>query len=100
MQKSKGFKGLINEYKEKELVNPPKPSSNPPPPTTTMVATKPATTANATTMVATAKPKERYAFAIIHFGSNPVYLELEMYFFKMLRKYTSNDIIYLYYSLR
>ena len=40
--------------------------------------------------------KERYAFAIIHFGSNPVYLELEMYFFKMLRQNTSNDIIYLY----
>ena len=43
-----------------------------------------------------AAAKERYAFAIIHFGSNPVYLELEMYFFKMLRKNTSNDIIYLY----
>lgn len=40
--------------------------------------------------------KERYAFAIIHFGSNPVYLELEMYFFKMLRQNTRNDIIYLY----
>ena len=36
------------------------------------------------------------AFATIHFGSNPVYLELEMYFFRMLRKYTSYDIIYLY----
>ena len=45
---------------------------------------------------AVVKPKERYAFAIIHFGSNPVYLELEMYFFKMLRQNTSNDIIYLY----
>lgn len=40
--------------------------------------------------------KERCAFAIIHFGSNPVYLELEMYFFKMLRQYTNNDILYLY----
>jgi len=36
------------------------------------------------------------AFAIIHFGSNPVYLELELYFFIMLRKYTKNDILYLY----
>jgi hypothetical protein len=36
------------------------------------------------------------AFVTIHFGSNPVYLELEMYFFRMLRKYTSYDIIYLY----
>ena len=36
------------------------------------------------------------AFAIVHFGSNPVYLELELYFFKMLRKYTKHDILYLY----
>jgi hypothetical protein len=36
------------------------------------------------------------AFATIHFGSNPVYLELELYFFIMLRKYTKNDILYLY----
>ena len=36
------------------------------------------------------------AFAIVHFGSNPVYLELELYFFIMLRKYTKNDILYLY----
>jgi lipopolysaccharide biosynthesis glycosyltransferase len=36
------------------------------------------------------------AFATIHFGSNPVYLELELYFFLMLRKYTKNDILYLY----
>ena len=43
-----------------------------------------------------AKPKERYAFATIHFGSNPVYLELELYFFKMLRQNTSHDILYLY----
>ena len=40
--------------------------------------------------------KKRCAFAIIHFGSNPVYLELELYFFKMLRQYTNHDIIYLY----
>ena len=36
------------------------------------------------------------AFATIHFGSNPVYLELELYFFRMLRKYTKHDILYLY----
>ena len=42
------------------------------------------------------KAPQRCAFAIIHFGSNPVYLELELYFFKMLRQYTNNDIIYLY----
>ena len=41
-------------------------------------------------------PKKRCAFAIIHFGNNPVYLELELYFFRMLRQYTSYDIIYLY----
>ena len=40
--------------------------------------------------------QKRNAFAIIHFGSNPVYLELELYFFKMLRQYTRNDILYLY----
>ena len=38
----------------------------------------------------------KYAFATIHFGSNPVYLELELYFFKMLRHYTNYDILYLY----
>ncbi len=42
---------------------------------------------------ATAK---KFAYAIIHFGNNPVYLELEMYFFRMLRQYTQHDIIYLY----
>ena len=36
------------------------------------------------------------AFVTIHFGSNPVYLELELYFFVMLRKYTKHDILYLY----
>jgi len=36
------------------------------------------------------------AYATVHFGSNPVYLELELYFFIMLRKYTTNDILYLY----
>ncbi len=44
----------------------------------------------------TATETKRNAFAIIHFGSNPVYLELELYFLKMLRQYTKNDIIYLY----
>jgi lipopolysaccharide biosynthesis glycosyltransferase len=38
----------------------------------------------------------RCAFATIHFGNNPVYLELELYFFKMLRNHTRNDILYLY----
>jgi hypothetical protein len=46
---------------------------------------------------ATARPqKKRCAYATIHFGSNPVYLELELYFFRMLRQYTSHDILYLY----
>ena len=40
--------------------------------------------------------KQTCAFVTIHFGSNPIYLELEMYFFRMLRKYTRHDIIYLY----
>ena len=40
--------------------------------------------------------KSKNAYAIVHFGSNPVYLELELYFFIMLRKYTNNDILYLY----
>jgi len=40
--------------------------------------------------------KQKCAFVTIHFGSNPVYLELEMYFFRMLHKYTRHDIVYLY----
>jgi lipopolysaccharide biosynthesis glycosyltransferase len=40
--------------------------------------------------------KKRCAYATIHFGSNPVYLELELYFFRMLRQYTNYDILYLY----
>jgi len=36
------------------------------------------------------------AFALIHFGNNPTYLELEIYFLIMLQKYTKNNIIYLY----
>jgi lipopolysaccharide biosynthesis glycosyltransferase len=103
MQKSKGFKGLINEYKEKEtLVSQSKPPPTPTPPPTLMQAPpappppKTITTLKTTMETTAVKPKERYAFAIIHFGSNPVYLELEMYFFKMLRQYTTNDIIYLY----
>jgi len=39
---------------------------------------------------------KKFAYATIHFGSNPVYLELEIYFFRMLREYTKHDIIYLY----
>lgn len=45
--------------------------------------------------VARMTPK-KFAYATVHFGSNPVYLELEMYFFRMLRQYTQHDIIYLY----
>ena len=45
--------------------------------------------------VARMTPK-KFAYATVHFGSNPVYLELEMYFFRMLRQYTEHDIIYLY----
>ena len=45
--------------------------------------------------VARMAPK-KFAYATVHFGSNPVYLELEMYFFRMLRQYTEHDIIYLY----
>lgn len=41
---------------------------------------------------------KKYAYVTIHFGSNPVYLELELYFFYMLRKYTKHDIIYMYSS--
>jgi hypothetical protein len=42
------------------------------------------------------KESEKNAFVIIHFGNNPVYLELELYFFKMLQKHTKYDIVYLY----
>jgi len=44
----------------------------------------------------TMSSRSRDAFAIIHFGGNPMYLELELYFLKMLRQYTRNDILYLY----
>ena len=37
-----------------------------------------------------------YAFVLIHFGNNIKYLELELYFLLMLKKYTKNDIIYMY----
>ena len=40
--------------------------------------------------------KTTNAFALIHFGSNPVYLELELYFLIMLNSYTTDNIIYLY----
>jgi len=41
-------------------------------------------------------PKTKNAYVIIHFGSNPKYFELELYFCMMLRKYTKNNIIYMY----
>jgi hypothetical protein len=37
-----------------------------------------------------------YAFALIHFGDNPKYLELELYTIIMLKKNTKYNIIYLY----
>jgi hypothetical protein len=42
------------------------------------------------------KSKTKNAFAIIHFGNNPKYFELELYFCIMLQKYTSQNILYLY----
>ena len=36
------------------------------------------------------------AFVIIHFGSNIKYFELELYFCIMLKKYTTQNIIYMY----
>ena len=39
------------------------------------------------------------AYVLIHFGSNPVYLELELYFLIMLKKYTTYDIVYMYSSV-
>lgn len=40
--------------------------------------------------------KTENAFALIHFGSNVKYFELELYFCIMLQKYTSQNIIYMY----
>lgn len=40
--------------------------------------------------------KTENAFALIHFGSNPKYFELELYFCIMLKNYTSQNIIYMY----
>jgi len=40
--------------------------------------------------------KTENAFAIIHFGSNVKYFELELYFCIMLAKYTTQNIIYMY----
>ena len=40
--------------------------------------------------------KSKYTYALIHFGNNPKYLELEIYFLLNLRKYTKYDITYLY----
>ena len=36
------------------------------------------------------------AFVLIHFGNNIKYLELELYFCKMLKQKTTQDIIYMY----
>ena len=67
-------------------------------PTGTSVAVKHKATAPMAASASAMRPVEskRCAFAIIHFGKNPIYLELELYFFKMLRQYTKHDIIYLY----
>lgn len=40
--------------------------------------------------------KTENAFAIIHFGENIKYFELELYFCIMLKKYTKQNIIYMY----
>ncbi len=40
--------------------------------------------------------KTENAFVLIHFGSNPKYFELELYFCIMLKQNTSNNIIYMY----
>lgn len=37
-----------------------------------------------------------YAFVLVHFGSGVRYFELELYLMLNLKKYTKNDIIYLY----
>ena len=40
--------------------------------------------------------KTDYAFCIIHFGNNPIYLEYEIYTILMLQKNTKYNIVYLY----
>lgn len=40
--------------------------------------------------------KSKYAYVLVHFGSNPKYLELELYFIKMLQLNTNHDIVYMY----
>ena len=40
--------------------------------------------------------KTQNAFVIIHFGNNPKYFELELYFCIMLAKNTSQNIVYMY----
>ena len=40
--------------------------------------------------------KKDYAYVLVHFGSNPKYLELELYFIKMLQLNTNYDIVYMY----
>lgn len=38
----------------------------------------------------------KYAFVIMHFGSNTKYLEYELYTILMLKKYSTADIVYMY----
>src|SRR6056300_1056666 len=40
--------------------------------------------------------KKDYFYLLMHFGSNPKYLELELYFIKMLQLNTQYDIVYMY----
>jgi lipopolysaccharide biosynthesis glycosyltransferase len=117
--KPKGFNNLINQYQQQHPASSntpiPMPMPKPPPPPMPKPPLMPKSIPPPPPMPSESKyissnyhhqnhipmssnhpKKERCAFAIIHFGSNPVYLELEMYFFKMLRQYTNNDILYLY----
>ena len=72
------------------LSKPPPPPPPPPPPKSTLLSKQPETALAAHSLQPNpplSKPtkshyKELCAFVIIHFGSNPVYLELEMFFFK------------------
>ncbi len=43
-----------------------------------------------------APTKTDNAFVLIHFGANPKYFELELYFCMMLQKHTTNNIIYMF----
>lgn len=46
--------------------------------------------------IANIPAQQKYAYAIIHFGSGISYIELELYFIMQLKKYTNYDIIYMY----